>query len=198
MQLMNVLDMETVKLLAEEWEKSTGVKALLLDLEGNLLWGEGTASEVRDALVLENTCCGYVAAADVGVDEAEENEKASTVISGIARLLNHMLRTKASAEAEAGGDTSVEENLKRVFVQVTENLTKINDITRSLDKIEKNQKILALNASIEAARAGEAGKGFAIVATNVSTLATDFGNNNREIKDELKKLNSIMAEIEHA
>ena len=72
----------------------------------------------------------------------------------------------------------------------------INDITKQLDKIEKNQKILALNASIEAARAGEAGKGFAIVATNVSALATDFGNNNREIKDELQKLNEVIAAIE--
>ena len=78
----------------------------------------------------------------------------------------------------------------------SEYIQKINDITKQLDKIEKNQKILALNASIEAARAGEAGKGFAIVATNVSALATDFGNNNREIKDELQKLNEVIVAIE--
>ena len=34
------------------------------------------------------------------------------------------------------------------------------------------------------------------VATNVSALATDFGNNNREIKDELQKLNEVIVAIE--
>ena len=86
--------------------------------------------------------------------------------------------------------------MKTKLKKTSEYIQKINDITKQLDKIEKNQKILALNASIEAARAGEAGKGFAIVATNVSALATDFGNNNREIKDELQKLNEVIAAIE--
>ncbi|MCC2225330.1 methyl-accepting chemotaxis protein [Roseburia sp. CLA-AA-H204] len=89
-------------------------------------------------------------------------------------------------------NSDIHENVQKT----SEYIQKINDITKQLDKIEKNQKILALNASIEAARAGEAGKGFAIVATNVSALATDFGNNNREIKDELQKLNEVIAAIE--
>mgnify|MGYP000684395850 len=89
-------------------------------------------------------------------------------------------------------NSDIHENVQKT----SEYIQKINDITKQLDKIEKNQKILALNASIEAARAGEAGKGFAIVATNVSALATDFGNNNREIKDELQKLNEVIVAIE--
>ncbi|MCI5493114.1 MAG: methyl-accepting chemotaxis protein [Lachnospiraceae bacterium] len=95
-------------------------------------------------------------------------------------------------------EASKRDHLHAIIEEASADIAKINEITKNLDKIEKNQKILALNASIEAARAGEAGRGFAIVATDVSALATDFGNNNRQIKDELDKLNSVMASIEKA
>ncbi|MDD6039041.1 MAG: PocR ligand-binding domain-containing protein [bacterium] len=71
----------------------------------------------------------------------------------------------------------------------------INSYTKDLDKLEKNQKILALNASIESARAGEAGKGFAIVATKVGSLAADFGACNHQIKEELERLTQAVSEI---
>ena len=71
----------------------------------------------------------------------------------------------------------------------------INAYTKNLDKLEKNQKILALNASIESARAGEAGKGFAIVANKVGSLAADFGACNPQIKDELERLTEAVGEI---
>lgn len=79
--------------------------------------------------------------------------------------------------------------------KTVEYIHNINSYTKDLDKIEKNQKILALNASIESARAGEAGKGFAIVATKVGSLATDFGACNRQIKEELDCLTQAVSEI---
>lgn len=71
----------------------------------------------------------------------------------------------------------------------------INAYTKNLDKLEKNQKILALNASIESARAGEAGRGFAIVANKVGSLAADFGACNHQIKEELDRLTEAVGEI---
>lgn len=65
----------------------------------------------------------------------------------------------------------------------------------NLSQIERNQKILALNASIEAARAGEHGRGFAIVAKKVETLASDIGNYNSEITGKLNKLAELMKQI---
>lgn len=190
MQLMSVLDMGTVRVLLEEWEKSTGVKAVLVDSEGNLIAGDGAASEEKETVVVDGACGGYVAV----VAKHAEDESGATDISGLTRIINQMVECGVASKKEE--DKS--DGIHAMIDQASSDIAKINDITRNLDKIEKNQKILALNASIEAARAGEAGRGFAIVATNVSTLATDFGNNNREIKDELEKLNSVMAAIERA
>ncbi len=189
MQLNSVLDMETVKVLFEEWEKSTGVKAVLIDSEGTVLTGSGTASEEKEMVLVDGTCSGYLASAATGTEETAKAD-----LSGLMHILNQMIVFGVASRKEE--DKS--KDIHAMIDQASADIAKINDITRNLDKIEKNQKILALNASIEAARAGEAGRGFAIVATNVSTLATDFGNNNREIKTELEKLNSAMAAIERA
>lgn len=187
MQLKDVLGLETVQVLVEEWAKATGNQAVLTDTEGNLLAGEGVAAENKTAVMCDSTCLGYVSA-------AVKDEETPADVSGLARVIGEMATDAMAKAAEAGK----RDHLHAIIEEASADIAQINEITKNLDKIEKNQKILALNASIEAARAGEAGRGFAIVATNVSALATDFGNNNRQIKDELDKLNSVMASIEKA
>ena len=125
-------------------------------------------------------------------EDTEDENEAKAKIAALTIVLTQLAASEEKRMDEEKKNSDIHENVQKT----SEYIQKINDITKQLDKIEKNQKILALNASIEAARAGEAGKGFAIVATNVSALATDFGNNNREIKDELQKLNEVIAAIE--
>ena len=72
----------------------------------------------------------------------------------------------------------------------------INAKCADLNKIENNQKILALNASIEAARAGEAGRGFAIVAGKVGDLAASSGTINNAIKKSVDSLSKVLNEME--
>lgn len=80
------------------------------------------------------------------------------------------------------------EQLDRVVQNMTELKDKVNQITSTIDALEKTStqignivhvitgiadqtNLLALNAAIEAARAGEHGKGFAVVANEVRKLA---------------------------
>ena len=184
MQLNKIFNAEDIEVLFAQWENVTGVKPLLLDSDGSVAIGEGEASEYRDVIKAGIEIVGYLSYAKK--EDAEDENEAKAKIAALTIVLTQL------AASEEKKNSDIHENVQKT----SEYIQKINDITKQLDKIEKNQKILALNASIEAARAGEAGKGFAIVATNVSALATDFGNNNREIKDELQKLNEVIAAIE--
>lgn len=93
-------------------------------------------------------------------------------------------------------ETAVEfEELKACIDKANDCIREILDKTKNLDKIESQQKILALNASIEAARAGDAGKGFAIVATKVGELATSSAGVNGSIKRSLEELDRIIMEM---
>lgn len=201
MQLKELLDMGEVEVLLTQWTAVTGVKTLLLNAEEEVMAGEGERAGYRTEIMSGRDKLGYVAEGiepveDDDADAAEEeNTEASgneAVVDALAKVITRMAESGVENLKQQELNASVHANVHKT----AEYIQKINDITKQLDKIEKNQKILSLNASIEAARAGEAGKGFAIVATNVASLAMDFGNNNREIKQELQKLNEAIESIE--
>lgn len=198
MQLLDMLNVGEVEVLLSQWEVMTGVKAVITDMDSNVIVGEGTPAEERAVLQTNKEVIGYVVLAkeeteeDAGAEAETEVKNCQKELDAAAAILNKMIETEIGRIDENEKSFSIHENVQKT----AEYIQKINDITKQFDKLEKNQKILALNASIEAARAGEAGKGFAIVANNVSTLATEFGNNNREIKEEIQKLNTVMEAIE--
>lgn len=201
MQLKELLDMGEVEVLLTQWTAVTGVKTLLLNAEEEVMAGEGERAGYRTEIMSGRDKLGYVAEgmepvedddADAAEEENTESSGNEAVIDALAKVITRMAESGIESLKQQELNASVHANVHKT----AEYIQKINDITKQLDKIEKNQKILSLNASIEAARAGEAGKGFAIVATNVASLATDFGNNNREIKQELQKLNEAIESIE--
>ncbi|MDH8679428.1 methyl-accepting chemotaxis protein [Fusibacter bizertensis] len=92
------------------------------------------------------------------------------------------------------------------IVDITGNLNKINfdlaasaeqsnkfieqtdEMTRAVNKITQQIKILGLNANIEAARAGEHGRGFSVVATEVQKMSDSTSDFATQISELLKSL----------
>ncbi|MDM5249658.1 methyl-accepting chemotaxis protein [Lysinibacillus sp. G4S2] len=72
--------------------------------------------------------------------------------------------------------------------QLNNEMSKMNDISKSVTGIADQTQLLALNASIEAARAGEHGKGFNVVALEVGKLA----NSSKDSLQEMTKIRSVI------
>lgn len=120
---------------------------------------------------------------------SEETIRAGAELLGT--VVNLMVSNAYHSHKDWHANNRMGENVENAAAYISN----INTYTKNLDKLEKNQRILALNASIEAARAGEAGKGFAIVANQVGSLATEFGECNRQIKEEMGQLTETVREI---
>jgi len=67
-------------------------------------------------------------------------------------------------------------------------IEKTDEMTRAVNKITQQIKILGLNANIEAARAGEHGRGFSVVATEVQKMSDSTSEFALQISELLKSL----------
>ncbi|CAN0620886.1 Methyl-accepting chemotaxis serine transducer [Burkholderia multivorans] len=69
------------------------------------------------------------------------------------------------------------------MTDISDNSSRVADITGIIEGIAFQTNILALNAAVEAARAGEQGRGFAVVASEVRSLAQRSSSAAKEIKE---------------
>jgi len=71
---------------------------------------------------------------------------------------------------------------------VLEDIKKVEESVRAIDKINAATNMLAINAKIEAAHAGEAGRGFSVVADEVRDLAKNVGLLSSDLRSRISKI----------
>lgn len=108
------------------------------------------------------------------INESEEN-------SNLSKRLTFGISEKIQQ-----GNKALEE-MTNVIENIALSSGKIEGMVIVIKEISERVNLLALNASIEAARAGEYGSGFAVVAQEVSKLATQTSNSIKEIDNNVKR-----------
>jgi methyl-accepting chemotaxis protein len=125
-----------------------------------------------------------------------------------ARILAEQARERLSEGRAAIEDTiGIFSGLTDLVVQLGERMTgfaeamsRVQNVSSSIERIAYRTNMLALNATIEAARAGEAGRSFAVVAAEVKKLAQETRTATSEITGTIASLTreaeAVTSEIE--
>jgi methyl-accepting chemotaxis protein len=125
-----------------------------------------------------------------------------------ARILAEQAREKLGQGRAAIEDTvGIFSGLTDLVVQLGERMagfaeamSRVQNVSSSIESIASKTNMLALNATIEAARAGEAGRSFAVVAAEVKKLAHDTRAATSEIAATIASLTreaeAVTSEIE--
>ncbi|MBI4028610.1 MAG: bacteriohemerythrin [Verrucomicrobia bacterium] len=82
--------------------------------------------------------------------------------------------------------------------RLSEAMSAMAKIVKSIDEIAFQTNILALNAAVEAARAGEAGLSFAVVADEVRNLSQRSANAARETASKIEQGVQLAAEVKES
>jgi methyl-accepting chemotaxis protein len=92
-------------------------------------------------------------------------------------------------------DASAQAEITRGCVETMAMLSRaVSDVTKMIDGIARQTRMLALNANIEAARAGATGKGFGVVANEVKQLAHQTADATNTIGQKIAEMNAMVAE----
>jgi len=114
--------------------------------------------------------------ASAAIEEIVSSIKSSSDHTNkMATLAKDVTQSSKSGEALANKTSNA-------MIEITQEVTAINEAITVIDQIAFQTNILSLNAAVEAATAGDAGKGFAVVAQEVRNLASRSAEAANEIK----------------
>ncbi|EWY38496.1 hypothetical protein N825_12845 [Skermanella stibiiresistens SB22] len=147
---------------------------------------ETASDEVLGAAKLVSEDGGHVSVAsheaDVNAQSiAAATQELSASIAEISRQVDRSTGAARDANTRSRSASEIANNLTTVS-------DRIGSIASLIEKIAKETRLLALNASIEAARAGEAGLGFSVVANEVKQLADQTNDATANIRAEIQSM----------
>ncbi|MBM0065939.1 methyl-accepting chemotaxis protein [Alkalicoccobacillus gibsonii] len=135
---------------------------------------------------------GQVIGQFAAVRSLESKRQLDEYMQTIGGIINGL---QEASKVVADHSKQLAESSVQISHQSTQSLTLTNQTVESAEEIaniQRQTKVLGLNASIEAARAGEAGAGFAVVAGEVRKLSDETTKTTSNINDSLKDIQEHM------
>lgn len=147
---------------------------------------EGAADEVLGA-------ANHVATEGDHVTEASEQTNMNARLialaaRGLSDSFAEITARVGDATASSADAAALSRDAEVNAHTLAESSARIGDVVTLIERIAKETRLLALNASIEAARAGDAGRGFAVVAAEVKTLAEQTNDATGSIRSQIEQM----------
>lgn len=120
-------------------------------------------------------------------------DELAAAVGAIADNVQTANQSAQLIETKAKDGNRVVASAVKAMEQIRTSSNEIAPITKMIDEISFQTKLLALNASVEAARAGVAGRGFAVVAGEVQQLAARSARAARDISALIEKSSAHIA-----
>jgi methyl-accepting chemotaxis protein len=163
-------------LAAQLGEVSTQIETAVANICGSF---QGMATQAR-SLAAEVTTALEHNAGESG--EVQSAQLVATARVTLQALLDRIVR---------GSESST--HLMQKMTEVERGMGEALQIIADVEKIARQTKLLALNASIEAARAGEHGRAFALVASEVSKLSENSAQTSQRVSTVVSQVAADLA-----
>jgi oligopeptide transport system substrate-binding protein len=171
--------------IADVATSATSIAASLRDVDRSV---GSLASEISKT----SNAVGSINASinQIDVSASETSALSEEMALAAARGRDVVQKTAVSVEAITTAIYGVQLALERLEQRSDE----VTDITKIIQAIAVQAKLLALNASIQASHAGEAGRGFAVVAREIKQLSDSTTVSTRQIESVVRAIRSEVAQ----
>lgn len=140
------------------------------------------------------TTSGAVGAINDAIQRIDAGVVATSALSNeMAEAAEHGLEVVRQTAEAVESITAALAALGRSMGRLEDRSEEVSDITKLIQGIAVQLKLLALNASIQAAHAGEAGRGFAVVAREIKQLSDSTTDSTREIESVVRAIRTEIA-----
>lgn len=129
-------------------------------------------------------------------DEVDSFSRRAAASAGELSELAREGRAEMAAAVDQMQDLTLEsDRISEGMRNVQRSVAAISDITRLIEEISSQTRILSLNANIEAVRAGEHGRGFGVVAGEISKLAIQTQNATAHIGEQIEQITASVEDL---
>jgi oligopeptide transport system substrate-binding protein len=171
--------------IADVATSATSIAASLRDVDRSV---GSLASEIAKT----SNAVGSINASinQIDVSASETSTLSEEMALAAARGRDVVQKTAVAVESITSAIYGVQLALERLEQRSDE----VTEITKIIQAIAVQAKLLALNASIQASHAGEAGRGFAVVAREIKQLSDSTTVSTRQIESVVRAIRSEVAQ----
>jgi methyl-accepting chemotaxis protein len=178
----NNIDSQSSNLSALAEEMSASSENVATAIQGV---AEGTGSQSGELTVINEVLDNFSRELENMVVDIKKIDSNSRQINSMAHESGRDMEVLSES---VGATTKTFKDFVSRITALSDEIQKINGITKVINDIAEQTNLLALNAAIEAARVGEAGRGFTVVADEVRKLA-------EQSKDSSVNINNLILSI---